>query len=305
LRGDCLAGCDESRSLPLSATTENQRDTVADCHVQFGVRIFTALPASVASRILFLLLLTAVGIAGCDAPPRLEITPAEQTRLLFPALLEPLDPADDRCANTQADAPPPSWLAEAARRTVCTDAVRAALDASDAPPTSAQDLLTAAALCESLEAIKSALSAGADPNRRDSCGWTALVAAAAGHPESVRTLLAAGASAELESSQRAWSRPPLLAALIARDAVSARLLVAAGAPVNVATPGGRSALMFAAAIQDGELVRLLLRRDANPCHTDTRGLTPLVVARVHGNAAGFDLLQKASGKCDVAKKAAR
>lgn len=266
------------------------------------------MPASVASRTLFLLLLTAVGIAGCDSPPRLELTPAEQTRLLFPALLEPPDPAGDRCANTRADARPPSWLAEAARQTACTDAARAALRSADVPAASrpaAQDVLTAAALCENTDAIKSALAAGADPNRRDSCGWTALVAAAAGHPESVRTLLAAGASAELESSQGAWSRPPLLAALIARDVVSARLLVNAGAPVDVATPGGRSALMFAASIQDGELVRLLLRRRADPCHSDIRGLTPLAVARVYGNAAGFDLLRKASRKCDFAKKAAR
>jgi hypothetical protein len=259
------------------------------------------LPFFGTSRVLFLLMLAAVGV-GCDAPPRFELTPDEQTRLLFPALREPPDPAHDRCANTRADAPPPSWLAEAARWTACTDKVRAALDAS---PTSAQDLLTAAALCENPDAIRSALSAGADPNGRDSCGWTALVAAAAGHPESVRTLLAAGANAELESSQGAWSRPPLLSALIARDVVSARLLVDAGAPVDVATPGGRSALMFAASIQDGELVRLLLRRRADPCHGDVRGLTPLAVARVHGNAAGFELLSEAARKCDVAKKVAR
>jgi ankyrin repeat protein len=266
------------------------------------------LPGSVTSRILILMTLAVAGVAGCDAAPGLELTPAEQTRLLFPALLEPPEPASDRCGSSRPDAPPPPWLAEAARQTACTDAARAALDATDAPATSrpsAQDLLTAAALCENSAAIERAFAAGADPNGRDSCGWTALVAAAAGHPDSVRTLLAAGASAELESSQGAWSRSPLLAALIARDVASARLLVAAGAPVNVATPGGRSALMFAASIHDGELVQLLLRRHADPCHSDIRGLTPLVVARVHGNAAGFELLRKASRKCDVAKRPAK
>jgi hypothetical protein len=264
------------------------------------------LPVSGVPRIPFLLLLAAVGVAGCDAPPRLVLTPADQTRLLFPALLEPPNSAGDRCGESRPDAPVPSWLSEAARQTVCTDAIRGVLDSADAPAASrpsAQDLLTAAALCENIPAIRTAVAAGADPNRPDSCGWTALVAAAAGHPESVRTLLAAGASTELESRQGTWSRPPLLAALIARDVVSARLLVAAGAPVNVATPGGRSALMFAASIQDGELVRLLLRRRADPCHTDTRGLTPLVVARVHGNAAGFELLRKASRKCDAVERA--
>ena len=215
---------------------------------------------------------------GCNAPASdagedsahavaaspFELTPADTTRLLFPALLAPLDPASDRCVRSRPRAAPPPWLAEAAVQTSCTAAARAALEAATATltatPTAAQDLLTVAAVCDDIAAIKLALATGADPNRRDSCGWTALVAAAAGHPESVRTLLDAGARAKLESSQRSWSRPPLLAALIARDVVSAKLLLDARAPVNVETAGGRSALMFAASMHGTELVRALLRR---------------------------------------------
>jgi len=272
------------------------------------------------SRIPSFVLVAAIVVAGCAAPgvddapavgdnpaatkptpaPPFELSAAEKTRLLFPALLEPPNPDDERCVRSRRGATPPSWLAEAARETSCTDSARAALQAADGPAptrTVAQDLLTAAALCDDFDAMKHALATGADPNRHDSCGWTALVAAAAGHPDSVRMLLEAGARAKLESRQGRWSRPPLLAALIARDTASARLLVDARAPVDAQTAGGRSALMFAAATRDTVLVRALLRRRADPCHRDSRGLTATTVARVYGSNEVLSLLERAASKC--------
>ena len=56
--------------------------------------------------------------------------------------------------------------------------------------------------------------------------------------------------------------------------------------------------MFAASIRDTELVKALLRRHADPCHADSRGLTAVVVARVYGNAPVVDLLGKATLACD-------
>ncbi|MFN2427613.1 MAG: ankyrin repeat domain-containing protein [Candidatus Binatia bacterium] len=124
-----------------------------------------------------------------------------------------------------------------------------------------------------------------------------------GHPASVRALLAAGARTNLPSRQGTWSRPPLLAALIARDADSARLLLDARANANVETTGGRSALMLAASIPDLELTRALLRRRADLCHHDSRGLSAVAVARVHGNEAVFELLLKAAKRCEALTEA--
>jgi ankyrin repeat protein len=243
--------------------------------------------------------------AGVDsaAPAPIALTPIEKNRLLFPALELPRDPAERRCIPARG-ANPPHWLEEAAANLKCTEEARAALAetiASDSP--GLDDRLTAAAVCDDADAVVRLLAGGANPNRRDSCGWTALVAAAAtGHAGVTEKLLAGGAKPNMESRQGKWSRSALLAALIRNDSLSTSLLLASGANPNLATPDGRDALMFAATGGDQELVRSLLQRHADPCHHDATGLTAIAIAHAYGNDTLTRQLGKAARKCPETAK---
>lgn len=234
--------------------------------------------------------------------PAFELSAQQKNELLFPAVVRPADAADRRCVRAGRDTPP-AWLEHAVEQSSCTPELRAIVDGTqnpddDAVRASPQDLLTAAALCNDVAAIARGIERGASPNRRDACGSTALVAAASvGHREAVDALLIAGARPSFPTEQGRWSRAPLLAALIARDSVIAKKILDAGAGANVETEHGRSALMFAVAAADEDLVRDLLNKRADACHADSNGLTPLTIALVERDAEVFGLLAKAWRKC--------
>lgn len=140
----------------------------------------------------------------------------------------------------------------------------AALIAAGAPITP----LEAAALGET------ALLEGADLSVRSGDGFTPLhLAAFFAGPETVRAILAAGASADADAVNRFKGRP-IHAAAAAGDNESVAALLEAGANPNVQQEGGYTPLHTAAHANDRALVELLLAHGANPALADDEGNMP-------------------------------
>ncbi len=153
-------------------------------------------------------------------------------------------------------------------------------------------------------------------------GQTALMwAAAQGHPDAVRVLLAAGASVGARSKVRRrtvqtanrygdqnsvrgvievdlGSFTPLLFAARSGDEVSAKHLLAAGADVNDATPGGASALVIAAHSGNSVVAHTLLRAKADP-NAAGAGYAPLHAAVLRGDMPLVEALLAAGASVDV------
>ena len=136
--------------------------------------------------------------------------------------------------------------------------LKAGADANAAAPEGETALMTAART-GNVEAARVLLAHGASVDARESWrGQTALMwAAAQNHPAMVRELLANGADVNARSAVQNWERQntqeprekwlppggltPLLFAARQGSLESARILVEAGADVNVTDPGGISA----------------------------------------------------------------
>ena len=168
-----------------------------------------------------------------------------------------------------------------------------------------------------VEAVKSLLVLGADVNAKGSeRGQTALMwAAAQKHPEVVEALVEQGADLDARSATLPLYTPriinkssgaaiefysknvyfpkvkggftPLMFAGQAGALDSARILLAAGADVNAATPDDGSALVLASSNGHQEVALFLLRKGANPNATDGYGLTALHWALQEGIVALF------------------
>jgi len=225
-------------------------------------------------------------VGGCDRRP--QFTQPQLEHLLFPALLQTARDADAarRCTASGAGAPP--WLRDAYEPPRCTEQLRRelaayGLDASGPDAKEAQNLLTAAALCDNVDVLGRLLSRGVDVNGKDSCGGTALVAAASGGAQhTAEKLLQSRAKLDVAGGEGRWHRTALLSAAARADVPMMRLLIDAGADPNAATPGGRSVLMLAATANSLTVVSLLLERGVDPRCTDEAGLDAGRVARAHG-----------------------
>lgn len=241
------------------------------------------------------ILLAAACALGACGPPR------STDDLLFPALRQPAPHAGapSRCSPAEGSGPAPQWLATAVDAAACTETARQAAALATASP---QDLLTAAALCDDEQAIADRLAEGAVLDGRDSCGGTALVAAAAaGNGRAAAALLRAGANPSRASTRDSGSRSPLLAAVIARHRAIATALLDAGADANASTRGHRTALLFAVLDGDAVLVDALLKKRVDACAHDDQGLTALAVADARGERAVLQALRASTRRCPAAK----
>jgi ankyrin repeat protein len=75
-----------------------------------------------------------------------------------------------------------------------------------------------------------------------------------------------------------------------------RMLLDAGAPVNVPHLGGGTPLHTAAHVGDPEVVRMLLERSAEPLARTDDGKTAIDIARERGYAALADLMQRSEAR---------
>ncbi len=138
-----------------------------------------------------------------------------------------------------------------------------------------QTLLHEAALAGDAELAAVLIRLGADPDAKEAEGHTPLYRASTG--EVARVLLSAGAAADVASGPTQGA--PLHQAA-RRGCVSiAEALLDLGATIDVRDAKGQTPLRRAVNCRHLQVVRLLVRRGADPHAADHRGVTPLDVAR--------------------------
>lgn len=112
-------------------------------------------------------------------------------------------------------------------------------------------------------------------------------------PDVVRLLLERGADPSIAAQNRLAVTP--LHSAVATDAAPVdvsivRMLLEAGAPVNVPHLGGGTPLHTAAFVGEPEVLRMLLDRGADPRLTTDDGRTAIDIAREQGHAEAAALL---------------
>jgi ankyrin repeat protein len=155
----------------------------------------------------------------------------------------------------------------------------------DAQDSSGQTPLQLAVLAQQARLVGQLLEAGANPERADHRGCTAMHKIAAAIPGQadlapLRLLLEKKAVVDAADAE-GWTA--LTHAVAARRNDLVELLLRAGAVVNRADQGGRTALMWAASAGAAETVTLLLQHGANPARRDAQQLS----AREHALRNGF------------------
>jgi hypothetical protein len=148
--------------------------------------------------------------------------------------------------------------------------------------------------------IKKLIAQGADVNARDEAGLTALMwAAREGDTEAARLLIDARADLDVRDCASAgWT--PLMHAIHKKQNDLARLLIERGADLNARAgdcregtdAGGKTALDYAAANDNAEIVKALLARGANPY-----GMHGAKNALSYAVAGTLDVDHLADGKC--------
>ena len=144
-------------------------------------------------------------------------------------------------------------------------------------------------------AVKALLAAGADSGALESGRYDAVtIAAVADDEETLRILLAMGASAKLVTSR--YDGTALIAAAhLGHDGV-VRQLIAAGAPLDHVNNLHWTALIEAIVLGDGgarhqATVRALLDAGASTKLADAQGRSPLALARARGYTAMVKMLE--------------
>ncbi len=170
--------------------------------------------------------------------------------------------------------------------------VAAGADPNTTPPAGEPVLMTAAR-AGSVETVRCLISHGADVNAHErSLGETALIWAAAGdHADVVKLLIANGADLDGRSNLADFPRRQTGLVVLPRGqwtalmfaarqgAVNAaRVLVDAGASLNLADPDGTTALVFAIINAHYDTAKLLIQAGADPNIADTTGMAALYSA---------------------------
>lgn len=138
-----------------------------------------------------------------------------------------------------------------------------------------QTLLHDAVMAGEAELAAVLIRSGADPNAKEAEGHAPLYRASTG--EVARVLLAAGATVDVASGP---TRGTALHQAARRGHVLvAHALLDYGATVDACDAKGQTPLRRAVNCRQIEIVRLLVRRGADPNAADRRGVTPLDVAR--------------------------
>jgi ankyrin repeat protein len=160
--------------------------------------------------------------------------------------------------------------------------------------------LHVATFAKQRDAIRLLAKAGANLSLLEKDRYDAVtIAAVAGDEETLRVLLALGASARLVTSR--YDGTALIAAAhLGHDGV-VRQLIAAGAPLDHVNNLHWTALIEAIVLGNGgrryvETVRALVAAGANTQLADRNGHTPLTLARKRGYAEMAQILEKAGAR---------
>jgi truncated hemoglobin YjbI len=138
-----------------------------------------------------------------------------------------------------------------------------------------QTLLHEAAMAGDAELAAVLIRSGADPDAKEAEGHTPLYRASTG--DVAHVLLAAGATADITSGP---TRGTALHQAARRGCASvAEALLDHGASMDARDAKGQTPLRRAVNCRQLPIVRLLVRRGADPHTADRRGVTPLDVAR--------------------------
>lgn len=136
------------------------------------------------------------------------------------------------------------------------------------------------------DVVRWLLEQGADPNVRNENGLTPLSAAAStGAPEVAKLLLDVGVDPnEVVRSQNPYLEiaPPLIQAVRMNHPELVRLLLKSDADPNIRDDEGRSPLLHAACKGNERLIHILIRQDASVNGRDNYGWTPLACAVQNG-----------------------
>ena len=198
-------------------------------------------------------------------------------------------------AKNDYGATPMSEAAVAGNPVVIERLLKAGAD-PDSPNAEGQTALMILARTSNVQAAKLLLRHGADVNAREQWrGQTALMwAAAQKQPAMVKLLVEHGADVNARSKMDTWQRQvtaepraqhrpmggltPLLFAARAGCLECVKILVEAGAEVDMADPEGISPLLMAITNFNFDIASYLLDKGANPGAWDMYGRTPLYVA---------------------------
>ena len=169
---------------------------------------------------------------------------------------------------------------------------KAALEARDS---AGRTPLHVATFARQYKAVQALLQFGADPAALEQDRYDAVtIAAVADDEETLRVLLAGGASAKLTTSR--YDGTALIAAAhLGHDGV-VRQLIKAGAPLDHVNNLHWTAVIEAIVLGDGgarhqATLKALLDAGASTQLTDRSGATPLQLARARGYSAMVQMLQ--------------
>lgn len=122
-------------------------------------------------------------------------------------------------------------------------------------------------------------------------GYTALILSAYDdHPDTLETLLAAGANACAADQH---GNTALMGALFKGETNIAKILLDTRCNIDQTNNAGETALSFAALFGRLDMIPVLVAHGANPNHVDARGGTALQMAIAQHNTAAADALHAA------------
>lgn len=180
-------------------------------------------------------------------------------------------------------------------------AVRRGLDAGCDPSAANAKGMTPLMLAvwqhDAVDVVEMLLDAGADTSpRQESSNWSAATFAAVnGKLESLRLLLARGASVDGD-----WKALHFAVQYRSRETVP--VLLDAGLDIDARDDEARTALMRAARNSDAALVALLLERGAQAAAQDSDGWTALHFAATKANASNVVALRAAGADANAAAR---
>uniref|UniRef100_A0A8C5KFT1 Notch 2 n=1 Tax=Jaculus jaculus TaxID=51337 RepID=A0A8C5KFT1_JACJA len=139
------------------------------------------------------------------------------------------------------------------------------------------------------DAAKRLLDAGADANAQDNMGRCPLHAAVAADAQGVFQILIRNRVTDLDARMNDGTTPLILAARLAVEGMVAEL-INCQADVNAVDDHGKSALHWAAAVNNVEATLVLLKNGANRDMQDNKEETPLFLAAREGSYEAAKIL---------------